>query len=91
MAESKFIKCIHKFEDGSVCGKEFEFTVKDQEFYAIQRDPVTGQSWKEPRRCFEHRKMQRARFGDTRAPAPAPVRTKTVDEYLDEGEEGGAY
>ena len=33
------------------CGDDFEFTVRDQEFFARQKDPKTGRPWDPPKRC----------------------------------------
>lgn len=64
--EDKYIKCSWKTEDG-VCGREFTYTVKDQEYYAKQVDQKSGRPWSEPRYCRDHReerkRQQQGPFG----------------------------
>ena len=55
--ESQFITCKD-------CGQEFEFTERDQEFYASKTDKETGMPFTAPKRCYACREKKKQRFAE---------------------------
>jgi hypothetical protein len=49
----EFLECVD-------CGKEFEFTERERDYFAQQIDPKTGQSWGPPKRCIPCRRIRKA-------------------------------
>lgn len=60
--QDKILVCVD-------CGKDFEFSARDQEFYKVH-------GYVDPRRCKPCRKIKKARFGDKEKPKDIPVTYK---------------